>query len=469
MAMITSRVIKNLLTANAILLCGCFGGESPRLLEPAEKELGTDGPITMHYHSAVYYPDEIALHGGGYIVGIEKGDPDKILKPGESLTFEQPNSTDKTVRDQQAAVHDGKIMFVSHIIRDQLPGSDKRNCSLFDAYYRKNVMVPPVRGCDSNSESPPEVLSNDAYHSGWQGMEKLQNDLTIDIKSRAYTHIVVVVMGWNTVQEEAVRNINSIIRGIKHASEEEQMLFKPLVIGVTWPSQWNSPWLDPIYKLTSFGTKAKDADEVGLTWLGVLLGNTIPQANTLAKVNLPVIAIGHSFGARAATMAACDGPVIADGSGSRSSKQTVDLLINYQGAFLTDRLLGKSQDGTLLDKCPRARNIALTSSNNDTAVKRALWGTYAGSENSFLEYCSKRSDLINCVKANAKGSTTPAPTSSRKVTYINSDALITYNAFYTGGGAHSDIYRDEQGALSWSLIKALGGKNVSSSVLVTEP
>ncbi len=469
MAMIMSKADRRLLTANTILLSGCFSDGAPRLLESAEKELGTDGPITMHYHSAVYYPDEIALQGGGYIVGIEKGDPDNILQPDENLTFEQPNSTDKTVRDQQAAVHEGKIMFVSHIIRNQPPGSPERNCTLFDAYYRPAVTAPPVRDCTAFPKHPPKIASKDAYSSGWKGMALLQQALSVDIKSHSYTHIIVVVMGWNTVQEEAIRNINSIIRGIKHASEGTPGAFKPLVIGVTWPSQWNSPWLDPIYKLTSFGTKAKDADEVGLTWLGVLLGNTIPQANTDPKGSLPVIAIGHSFGARAATTAACDGPVISDGSGSRSSKQTVDLLINYQGAFLTDRLLDKGPDGALRDKCPRARSIALTSSKNDTAVKRALWGIYAGSEESFLEYCSVPSTLINCVKASATGQTTPPPTSGRRVTYINSDALITYNAFYTGGGAHSDIYRDEQGVLSWSLIKALSGKSSSLPAVVVQP
>ncbi|WP_419736084.1 alpha/beta hydrolase [Pseudomonas sp. COR18] len=464
-----SRVIKRLLIANAILLCGCFGGESPRLLEPVEKELGTDGPITMHYHSAVYYPDEISLQGGGYIVGIEKGDPDKILQPGETLTFEQPNSADETVRSQQAATHAGKIMFVSHIIRDQSPGSAKRNCSLFNAYYRAGVTTTPLRGCDEPSLYPPEIASKNAYRSSWLGMDTLRDSLSADIKSQAYTHIIVVVMGWNTVQEEAVRNINSIIRGIKHASRRSPVTFNPLVIGVTWPSQWNNPWFDPVYKLTSFRTKAKDADEVGLTWLGVLLGKTIPEANKLANRSIPVIAIGHSFGARAATTAACDGPVIAVEAGSRSSKRTVDLLINYQGAFLTNRLLDKGQDGSLNDKCPRARNIALTSSKNDTAVKRALWGTYAGSEKSFLEYCSAPSSLINCVKADAKGLIAPLPNSSRKFTYINADDLIVYNAFYTGGGAHSDIYRDEQGTLSWSFIEALGSKSTSSSATIMQP
>ena len=403
------------------------------------------------------------------MVGIEKGEPANILQPGETLTFEQPNSTDKAVKLQQAAVHDGKIMFVSHIIRDQPPGVTKRNCTLFDAYYRSGRAAESVRDCNSSSIHPPEIAHKEAYRSGWRAMNTLQHALSADIASHTYTHIVVVVMGWNTVQEEAVRNINSIIRGIKHASEGDTGAFNPLVIGVTWPSQWNSPWLDPIVKVTSFGTKAADADEVGLTWLGVLLGNTIPQANKSASRSLPVIAIGHSFGARAVTTAVCDGPVIAETPRTQSSNQMVDLLIDYQGAFLTKRLLEKGPDGASRDKCPRARYIALTSSKHDEAVTSARWGAYAGTAKSFTEYCASVSSLINCVTADAQGKTAPPLTSSRRITYINSDALITYNAFYTGGGAHSDIYRDEQGILSWSLINELGGRGSSSADAATQP
>lgn len=467
--MAMNKIIKCLLPASAILLSGCFGSGSPRLFASAEEDLGTGGSITMHYHSAIYYPEEIALRDGGYIVGIEKGDPDKILKSDEELTFEQPNSSDKTVKSQQDAVHNGKMMFVSHIMRDQLPGSGKRNCTLFDAYYRRDVEAPPARDCDKPDDHPPEIAPINAFRSSWKGMRTLENALSTDIESHNYTHIVVVVMGWNTVQEEAVRNINSIIRGIKHASEGSPGAFKPLVIGVTWPSQWNSLWLDPLYKLTSFGTKAKDADEVGLTWLGILLGDTIPQASIQAKASLPVIVIGHSFGARAAITAACEGPIIAEEPGSRSAKQLADLLISYQGAFLTNRLLDKNSGEVFSDKCLRTRKIALTSSRNDRAVTRAVWGVYAGGEKSFLRYCSTPSSLISCVRANAAGQTTPPLTLSRKVTYINSDDLIHYNAFNTGGGAHSDIYRDEQGALSWSLINALSDKGSSSPDTVAQP
>lgn len=455
------KLIRNLLVGGSVLLSGC----GDRILEPAEDQLGTGGAITMHYHSVMYYPDEIALRDGGYIVGIEKGSESKIFEEGEGLTFAQPHTQEKKVRDQQDAVHDGKIMFVSHMVKDYPPASEERNCTLHDAYYRASVTNTAISDC-AEEKNRSEIYYKNAYAKSWNGMKGLQDSLSVDIGSGHYTHVVVVVMGWNTVQEEAIRNINSIVRGIKHAGGSA---FKPLVIGVTWPSQWNSLWLDPLYKLTSFGTKAKDADEVGLTWLGVLLGDTIPQASIQAKATLPVIVIGHSFGARAATTAACEGPVIAEKPGTLPAKQLADLLISYQGAFLTKRLLDRSSDGQISDNCPGARRIALTSSKGDTAVTRAIWGVYAGSDKSFSRYCSTPSDQINCVHANAVGRMEPEPSADRRVTYVNSDKLIHYNAFNTGGGAHSDIYRDEQGELSWSLIKTLLSEKTSPLSALAKP
>lgn len=467
-----NRCMKCFMAINAIVLSGCFS-DATRTLEPAEKELGTAGSITMHYHSALYYPEEIALRSGGYLVGIEKGDPEDIFQADEKVTFKSPNAKDKAVKNQQEAVQEGKIMFVSHIILDRPPGSVEHNCSLYNAYYRSGSEIPRTIDYCTDALAPATSISaKDAYRSSWQAMETMQRNLSRDIASPPYTHILVVVMGWNTVQEEAVRNINSIVRGIRHASKNDSIMFNPIVIGVTWPSQWNSPWLDPFYKLASFDTKAQDADEVGLTWLGVLLESTIPQAKKSAGRDLPVVVVGHSFGARAASTAACAGSVIAkDATPQSYFNQPVDLLINYQGAFLTDRLLGENTDGGfgLGDGCPRVKHIALTSSKKDTAVKIALWGIYAGHSASFKEHCTNPNSSSNCVTASPEGKITPAWSANKKITYINSDELITYNAFYTGGGAHSDIYRDEHGTLSWSLIKELSDNGVPPPAATAQP
>ncbi|MBX8486858.1 alpha/beta hydrolase [Pseudomonas cichorii] len=460
--------IKWFVTASVIMLVGCMS-DATRTLDLAEKELGTDGSITMHYHSALYYPEKIALQDGGYLVGIEKGYPGKIFKEEERIQFKDHGTKNEEVIERQKTVQDNKIMFVSHVIHDQFPGAAAKNCTVYNAYYRggSKSPPPPIRPCiDEVQPKPAEVkkVAEGAYISSWQALDALQDRLSRDIATSEYTHILVVVMGWNTVQEEAVRNINSIVRGIKHAAKGSggKNVFEPLVIGVTWPSQWNSVWLDPLYKLASFDTKARDADEVGLTWLGVLLEKTIPQANSLSGRHLPVIAIGHSFGARALNTAACLGPVISNGVVTEAyAKQTIDLVINYQGAFLIDHLLGEASgiEFKMTERCPSVKSIALTSAERDTAVDTAIWGKYAGNDTGFKKYCAKPAAGINCVIANPEGGIDTGSVAVGGVTYIDASDLIFYNAFYTGGGSHSDIYRDEHGVLSWSLIKKLAANN----------
>jgi len=63
--------------------------------------------------------------------------------------------------------------------------------------------------------------------------------------ARKYTHVLVVVLGWNTVQEEAVRNMNSIALNLSNVRNENSQKarangdessidpFRPLVIGLT--------------------------------------------------------------------------------------------------------------------------------------------------------------------------------------------------------------------------------------------
>jgi len=67
---------------------------------------------------------------------------------------------------------------------------------------------------------------------------------------------------------------------------------------------------------------------------------------------------------------------------------------------------------------------------------------------------------LSCVRAGRSGNITdeagsPVSVSDFKhLVYINADELVYQNAYLSGGGAHSDIYRKEHGALIWRLISA---------------
>lgn len=445
------------------VLCGCTS-DVPRALQSQEKALGTDGPITMHYHSALYYPAEISLKFEGYIVGVEKSKQKTISSRGDIKTHGVEDSK-LSKEDAAAKLDESRVLYVSHVL-EEFPGERSvDNCTLYNAYYRldQSGHVPLTEFCvdpetklndpQAQPKKPMEVLPDHAFVKSWEALDLLKASMHKKLVDGDYTHIVVVVMGWNTVQEEAIRNFNSIMLNMKKAGDKQ---FKPLFIGVTWPSQWSNEWADPLFKLVSFPIKSADADELGMTWLGVLLQDTVYEANRNLgenKSSLPVVVIGHSFGSRAVSIAACVGPTISRGD-VPISRHALDTVINYQGAFKTTRLMHDDSDkGIALGKrCSYVKNFFMTSSIHDEAVSRAIWGDYVGGGESYREYCAEGRAEMSCATADANGKLTFQRREDSSITYINADDLIKMNSFFSGGGAHSDIYRAEHGELSWQLI-----------------
>ncbi len=417
-----------------------------RLLEQQERELNTDGSTTMLFHSALYYPSEISLNFPGFILGIEKSPVDNIAANGVISIKNIPGSgfTKDELRDE---IVDKKVLYVSHIIESFGKSYGESNCTHYNAYYRSQLSTPkpPIAFC--NTSEIYEVSPENAYSDSWLAMSKLKE--LVKARIEQHTHVVVVTMGWNTVQEEAVRNFNSIMKHLKIASTDEE--FNPLFIGVTWPSQWAAKWLEPLVRAVSFPWKAHDADEVGLTWLGVLLHDT------LADIGKPVVVIGHSFGARATSVAACIGPAITQQENDRSANDnSIEYLINLQGAYRTNRLLGEHREGKLQypENCKNVKDIYLTSSKYDTAMDTLFWrkDKYAGDDSSYSHYCAGGTNETRCGQVDIDGNIAIENQSDSNVTYLNADAIINMNSYLSGGDAHSDIYRAEHGVMLWNIL-----------------
>lgn len=436
---------RHILSLLIMVLVSACGSAPERRLERAERELDTDGPITMLFHSSLYYPVELSLRFDGYIVGIEKSPRTTIASPADLRTKDVRDAgLEKRLVEEKLA--DSKLLFVSHILKNDSERAGAGNCTVYNAYNMNGIKTTQlVPRCSSAPDTPTDKAA--AFRNSWAALDELRKSIAERTRSGKYSHIVVITMGWNTVQEESVRNFNSIVSNIKAAAPND---FNPLVIGVTWPSQWNSAWIDPVYKLFSFPTKAADADELGITWLGVLLHETIPDA----KTNLPVIVIGHSFGSRASSVAACVGPAIYDKNPVRI-RSSIDTLINLQGAFLSSRLFGEDEKGFHYpDGCKNVKHVALTSSAKDQAMNIAFWGVYAGDERSFRRYCNEGEASVRCARVNSDGNFDSVKgTTASSVTYVDASDLITENAYLSGGGAHSDIYRREHGVLIDHLIR----------------
>lgn len=438
--------------AGALLLMGCG---SQHRLHIEESALGTDGPITRQFHSVLYYPFEIMPRFDGYLVGIEK-------VPGQSVQMHVFNRSEYGLDDAdlQKKFSDRKTMVVTHVVKHSADPLKDPNCTIFNAYVQSEASAAHqlIGPC-----SPPAAVrdAGSAFKNSWDALDELKQDISQRHLSGAtrYTHLLVIVMGWNTIQEEAVRNVNSLVWNMKRASSEGSSAetFNPLVVTVTWPSQWSSDWIDPAVKLISFPTKAGDADEVGMSWLGVLLHETLPT-------EMPVMVIGHSFGAKATSVASCAGPAIRrNGAEDETKLRKIDALVNLQPAYLSERIFGR---GELLKNvvypqgCPNINQFIATSSRSDEAVPLPFWGTYLGEGKSYERFCGTPTrppsqQLVGCSVANSDGSTKLLHAGTSRITYVDASALISEQAFGTGGGSHSDIYRREHGRFLYSLAASL--------------
>lgn len=484
------------LTLVVVSMLGC--ADAPRRLEIEEAALHTDGPITRLFHSALYYPFEITPRFDGYLVGIEK-----VRRPEGEIDVRNREEYGLTNDALQAKFNDGKVMAVTHVIRHFADARRSTNCTLFNAYVQSpesdaRQLVPAC----NQSLAPIIREPKEVFFNSWEALDGLGRDMELRIANRqktaaaqssagsatpdigsgeAYTHIVVVVMGWNTVQEEAVRNINSLVWNMGRAHDERvkeagkshsptpEPPFNPLVIGVTWPSQWSSNWIDPAVKIVSFPTKAGDADEVGMSWLGVLLHDTLPKMRQVlhdkfpTMLDKPVVVLGHSFGAKASSVAACAGPaVVSSKEASITPLADIDVLVNLEPAYLSERIFGRTswlQNVVYPNGCPRAKRFVITASAGDTAVPLPFWGTYLGEGKSYRKFCAADHDgprLAHCAVARADGHVEPKLPGTSNVYYVDASELISENAYGTGGGSHSDIYRIEHGRLLYSAVMGEG-------------
>ena len=473
-----------------VLILGC--ASTTRRLEREEAALHTDGPITRQFHSTLYYPFEITPRFDGYLVGIEK-----VRRPASSIYIQNRIEYGLENGALQAKFNDGKVMAVTHVIKHFADARRHSNCTLFNAYVQspESVARQLVPACDKNLATiirqPSEVFSN-----SWEALDGLGRDMELRIANRevtaaeqssagratldfgsgvAYTHIVVVVMGWNTIQEEAVRNINSLVWNMERAHHERVMgagkghsstpppAFNPLVIGVTWPSQWSSDWIDPAIKILSFPTKAGDADEVGMSWLGVLLHDTLTKMHL--KKSVPVVVLGHSFGAKVSSVAACAGPAVVRSKEALTTPLAkIDVLVNLQPAYLSERIFGRTSllhNVVFPNGCPNVNRFVITASEGDKAVPMPFWGTYLGEDKSYRKFCAADYDgpqLAHCAVASDRGHVelTRPGASTSSIYYVDASKLISENAYGTGGGSHSDIYRIEHGRLIYAAVMGEG-------------
>jgi hypothetical protein len=444
-------------------------------LYPAEKLLGTDSDNSMAYHAVVHYPTEHSLRYPGLIIGVEKSSS-ALLQEARSRdvlrTLDPLSPSDEWLAKKLTS--DTKVMFISHVVKteaeDKSPYAARKPCFVYNAYDLQPSYAGWDRKAIDNVDHCQASVRGEGkpFSDSWLAIKQIRSTIQGELTraDRTYTHVIVVVMGWNTEQIESVQNFNSIVDRL--ASQREEKDFRPYVIGVTWPSEWSSSWADVLVKAVSLVNKANDADELGAGWLGAVVEHAVlPAVVTSATSRKPLIVIGHSFGARATSHAVCRGTMLRNPEGpAKMSDVSVDWLIGLEGAYSLNRFTsaGAGQyDLGYPGQCAGARHLLFTASKHDTAASAAgillAEANFAGTHKTYERAASEGLDagavrFATSVAKNGRLTSDPGKGNdpSSRLHYVDASEVIFYNAYGTGAGAHSDIYRNDTACMIWTAM-----------------
>lgn len=417
-----------------------------------ERGLDTSGYYHVLDHISAYYPSGIALNFPGYIVAFEESATHQVTRDLDDVSLHPGAEAAGYSVDRLLDAMQFDVNYVSQIMSYRGKAFGEGNCALYNLYRNKGLNV--VEPCDQEpgSGANPDIDLSRAYVDSWSALDLLGQYLAQDLATGEYSHLLVAVMGLDTAQEEAIRNYKSIISSIRKNAGEE---FRPLFVGVTWPSFYANRWFDPLWEALAYPPIADRADTIGLSWLGILFSDVILPLSDRIEVTV----IGHSFGARAATMALCVGPLLSRGDGGEpvsSEHRQVENFIGLAAAFSLERFRQNKnifyEDIYYRDFCPRIKRLVFTASYNDHAFLPVFWSESVGDHEFMLKFCAAEQPVsVSCTQADAGGEI-EAYDRSAKVNYIDTSQLMKYTMPGTEGGGHSDIYRLETGRLLWTLI-----------------
>jgi hypothetical protein len=276
--------------------------------------------------------------------------------------------------------------------------------------------------------------------------------------NKKYTHIILMNTGWNNNQFNSVSRYNDWLKVISDAAKTEGKPFKPFFIGITWPSFWsntliNKPMIDMM-------NKANDADELGITHVNYLLWKVLMPVSEQTKI--PLVLIGHSFGAKILTRASHSSMYFNE---TVNCTKKIDLMLAFQGAYLTDRHLDKSLKknankttgvGLYIENNPCKMFVATTSGKDYAmnSAKVAKFGLYMGKDDTYTEIHNNHKSIFQTAVVDSSGYIDISQLNDKPIV-LKADNIIWHKKSNkkTGSGAHGDVSNKECGVLIWQLIE----------------
>ncbi|VAW82337.1 FIG00956218: hypothetical protein [hydrothermal vent metagenome] len=408
-----------------------------------EVQLGTDGRLAWGFHQLMEDKYGFGLRYPGYIIGIEKAVRRKIGVVRASKIDAKIKIRSISTLEKLHLVNwlnDPKRTFISHIVKYDIRNKNSQ--------YRLAHIKPTRIYSVYHELAQNNFKVENSYDRSWKEVKALYPQLKIQIEKEKYTHIFLLSMGWNTDQQEAIRNFNSLMgRLLDIAYKNKNIKFKPLIIGFTWPSKWYLP-------VVSIINKANDADEIGVVWMNLLLHRVVLPLKK--ETGIKVVLIGHSLGARALTRAIFSEKFLPGATNNNLPKS--DLVIGLQGAFSLYRFVkGKGVEGFPYVNYPAyASKFVMTWSRHDfaTPVLKYLANTnlIGGVWGYRIVQRRRYFDIFNTLKVMGTGEIKLPKANKHKILYLDASDIIKYKRYKKYGNAHSDIYTPQFNRLLWSLI-----------------
>ncbi len=384
-----------------------------------------------------------------YVIGVEKANSSQIGSVREcesnrqdgrcininSAYYANNEPLRQDIRSKYSKQH--RPTFVSHVARFS-KDTASTPCFLYNIYDQST----PCDGKTTELPSKQQFVSN-----SWDVLLGLESDISKYIQRSKPTHFIVYFMGWNTPQWKAIKNYRDLFSSLTTAAKEGAVQFRPLFLGITWPSTGS-----PIISASDYGIKAKDADEVGLIWGNIVINRVL--SNLKAQYGIPIVVVGHSFGARASSRAVFSAPLVLEAGASKIT----DLLLGFQGAYTYQRYLpGAGTEGAPYGNFPKVvGKVVLTSSRFDTAVTQLGHKNYFVGSSSVFDITKRKEYMayFEHSETGPDGQLGKASCNPSKVEMVDASSVINKNQPNTGGGAHSFIFGPEIGRLTLQLISA---------------
>ncbi|MHB1557134.1 MAG: hypothetical protein ACYC61_06615 [Isosphaeraceae bacterium] len=346
--------------------------EPPRDVEDRARAIGTDKPQDEPARAIVAHPERARLKFPGLVLGIEKARCDTIGCPPErGLDVAR---APKVVREQiRRTFHETPLarecLFVSHIA-EFVPAAEPGSYSptlLYDAY----------RAAD-----PPEP--DEVFEAGRRATLDLRGRLRAIAAERAaagrpVAHIIVYITGWHTPQLRTLAHMDELHSSLVPTKPGDAAC-SPIFIGVSWPSfsdeipahvrkgtevlallkrrgrardEGGDDEPDDGKRARAVGLAAramedrrvadklgflgypavsKDADEVGMVPVSTLVNQVLVPLRDELPGHPPVVVIGHSFGARAASWTPFTAKLLPEVPGVTDTAGP-DLVLGLQAAF----------------------------------------------------------------------------------------------------------------------------------------